>query len=364
MSSWLLGKRPHLIATQRRGVLAGLALVTSLLAAAGGVGGSYHVAAASNTATATYLTSSPNPSTSGQAVTFAVSVVPPSATGTVTVLGNSTTLATVRLSSGNATFTTSTLSSGSHTITATYGGDASHGSSTSAPFTQMVRAVSTTSVGSSANPSTYSQALTLTATVAPAQATGTVTFRDGSATLGSAGLAQGTASLTISSLAAYTHSITASYGGDATYAGSASATLLQNVVQPASPTMLTGGHASAGGAVSVPAGRTAARGAVGGSTAAGRAVNGSPGQTSTWSTGRGPALDHIGLSQPEAASGPSSPSDLTAGADTSATLQAGSPLVPAVLAALALLAIGGLILRRRRRAARFDDGPWTQMNHD
>jgi hypothetical protein len=82
-----------------------------------------------------------------------------------------------------------------------------------------------TSVGSSLNPSTYGQSVTFTATVtavAPGSGTptGTVTFLDGGSAIGSGMLSGGVASLAISTLAVGNHTITTSYGGDANYTGS------------------------------------------------------------------------------------------------------------------------------------------------
>jgi subtilase family serine protease len=87
----------------------------------------------------------------------------------------------------------------------------------------------TTMLGSSANPSTYGQSITLTATVSPSAATGTVQFLDGSTSLGSATLRNGTASLSTSSLSVGSHSITAQYGGNSTFASSTSSVLTQTV---------------------------------------------------------------------------------------------------------------------------------------
>jgi hypothetical protein len=70
----------------------------------------------------------------------------------------------------------------------------------------------------------YGTAVTFTATVTGAgSASGTVTFRDGSTVLGTDILSAGTATLVTSALAAANHSITATYGGDATFAASLSA---------------------------------------------------------------------------------------------------------------------------------------------
>src|SRR5262249_44785880 len=68
-------------------------------------------------------------------------------------------------------------------------------------------------------------------------ATGTVTFMDGSTTLGTQLLnGSGQAGFTTSSLSVGSHSITAEYGGDATHDVSTSAALTQ-VVSPATTTL-------------------------------------------------------------------------------------------------------------------------------
>ena len=60
--------------------------------------------------------------------------------------------------------------------------------------------------------------------------TGTVTFKDGPSTLGTATLnGSGQAMFTTSTLAAGSHSITASYGGDANFKGSTSPKFTQTV---------------------------------------------------------------------------------------------------------------------------------------
>src|SRR5205814_9569667 len=89
------------------------------------------------------------------------------------------------------------------------------------------------------------QAITLTATVtavAPAAGTptGTVTFFEGATNLGSAALdASGQATLNIASLAVGGHNLSASYGGDANFNSSSSATLTQTVDMGSSSISLT-----------------------------------------------------------------------------------------------------------------------------
>jgi hypothetical protein len=86
------------------------------------------------------LSSSPNPSTSGQAVTFTATIASPTVkpTGPVTFAVGKTVLGTVQLSGGKAKFTTSTLAVGSTKVTATYYGDSNIAKS-SASVTQTVQ---------------------------------------------------------------------------------------------------------------------------------------------------------------------------------------------------------------------------------
>jgi Big-like domain-containing protein len=100
----------------------------------------------------------------------------------------------------------------------------------------------TTTLGSSPNPSTYGQSVTFTATVTAASGTpaGNVTFKDGGTTLGSSVLnVSDVAIFSTSALAGGSHSITAVYGGSASYSGSTSPTLTQNVSPTGTTTTLT-----------------------------------------------------------------------------------------------------------------------------
>ena len=188
--------------------------------------------------TTTELASSANPSVYGQLVTFTatVSAAAPGGgtpTGSVTFMDGSTAIGNGSLSSGKVTFTTSSLAVGSHAITAVYGGDGNFSTSTSTAINQRVnQAGSSTTVVSSANPSLHGQLVTFTATVSAVSPgsgtpTGTVTFKDGSTTLGTAMLSGRTASLSISTLAVGAHSIKVVYGGDSNFKTSTSAVLNQ-----------------------------------------------------------------------------------------------------------------------------------------
>ena len=79
--------------------------------------------------------------------------------------------------------------------------------------------------------SVLGETVTFTATVtASSTPTGTVTFKDGSTTLGSGTLqSNGLATFSTSSLAVGTHSISATYGSDSSFSGSTSPTFSQVV---------------------------------------------------------------------------------------------------------------------------------------
>jgi hypothetical protein len=74
------------------------------------------------------------------------------------------------------------------------------------------------------SPSTYGQAVTLTATVSPTNATGSVVFKDGATTLNSSptAIVNGVATFTTSSLSIGSHTLSASYNGDSSYSSSTS----------------------------------------------------------------------------------------------------------------------------------------------
>jgi hypothetical protein len=91
-----------------------------------------------------------------------------------------------------------------------------------------------TSVSSATNPAIYGNSVTFTANVASAEsnATGTVTFIDGSAVLGTGAVnGAGIATYSTSSLGFGSHSITAAYGGDGNNLASTSGVLTQVVDQ-------------------------------------------------------------------------------------------------------------------------------------
>jgi hypothetical protein len=227
------------------------------------------------------VNSSVNPSIYGQSVTLTATVAaggPASGTptGAVTFLDSSTVLGTVTLNNGQAIFTPLTLAAVEHPITAVYSGDSNFGTSTSPVLLQTVNKSGTTmTLTSSVNPSVYGRSVTFTAFVTASGAspastamlsanaitkkitaphssvnraiypqpmifaalgwtipTGTVTFKDGTITLGTATLDNtGTATFTTTALAIGSHPISAVYAGDNNFNGSTSGVLTETVNQ-------------------------------------------------------------------------------------------------------------------------------------
>ena len=204
------------------------------------------------------LTSTPNPSNLAQAVTFSVSVTNTGGqtpSGIVTFLDGTTTLGTGTLVSGNTTFSTTTLTAGNHSITASYPGDSENAAVVSAVLTQVVKAPqapTTTSLASNTNNTPAGAPINFTATVNIVTAnsgvgniTGNVSFQQGANILGTASInsatatgSSGVAMLTLTNLPVGTDSITATYAGNSSYAGSTSSPVIQTVILATSRTAI------------------------------------------------------------------------------------------------------------------------------
>ena len=97
-------------------------------------------------------------------------------------------------------------------------------------FQMASQTFTTTTLATSGSPSVVGASVTLTATVTPSAATGTVTFLDGATSLGTGTLSGGVATLSTSALSVGTHSLTVSYGGGGAYLGSVSGAVSQVIV--------------------------------------------------------------------------------------------------------------------------------------
>jgi Bacterial Ig-like domain (group 3)/MBG domain (YGX type) len=137
--------------------------------------------------------------------------------------------------SGTANYSTAAgTTAGTYSITVT-GLTSANYSIAFVPGTLTVTATSTAiTLVASPSATQYGDPVTLTATVTSG-ATGTVSFYDGSVLLGTGAVANGVATLTTSTLAAGTHTVTAVYNGDATYASSQSGPATVTVSKKTAP---------------------------------------------------------------------------------------------------------------------------------
>lgn len=144
-------------------------------------------------------------------------------TGTVTYSVGTLVVGSATLKSGVAKLTASTAgyAAGNYPVTAKYSGDANNNSSSTTISVPLLAPTSTT-IAATPNPVTPPAQIKLTATVKRTTAAGTpssgnVTFYYGTLSLGSAVVANGTASVTATTtgLPAGTYKVTASYTGDA-----------------------------------------------------------------------------------------------------------------------------------------------------
>jgi len=240
-------------ATAGEGIAAGVHTLTASYS-----GDATYAASTSNIVTVTVLpdpttaalASSRNPAPVGQAVTFTTTLTGSFAapTGTVTFFDGATAIGTGTLTAAGsgavtstATLTTSALAAGTHSISAIYGATQDFLAASTLPVSEVITPLTSTatSLASSLNPSIVGENVVFTASVtAPGSSavpTGTVTFLDGTTVIGTGALTgAGVATLTTASLAAGSHNMTASYGGDTANAASVSAVRVQ-VVNPALP---------------------------------------------------------------------------------------------------------------------------------
>jgi hypothetical protein len=175
-----------------------------------------------------------------------------------------------------------------HSITARYGGDSNFAGLTSTAQTVTINLITPT-VSLTATPATATVgtaiALGATVTATGGSPSGSVKFLDGTTLLSTGNLSSGSASYSATALAVGTHSITASYSGDGTFAASVSSP--QTVTITAIPPSIT--------AALNPASLTIVHGSTGTSTLTVTPANGFAG-TLTFSCGSLPIYASCGFS--------------------------------------------------------------------
>ena len=209
---------------------------------------------------ATKVTVSPGTVTLGQTTNLLLTatVISSSATGTVTFTVGGISLGTATVTNGTATLTTTVtpsaaigFSQGSDAITAGYSGDTNYPSSVGATTLTVIGVNTTTTDTATPNVLAIGGApTTLTATVSPSSATGTVTFKVGNVVT-SVPVSGGVATLGPLAVTAAngftvgTDTITASYSGDMTYVSSGNSTNVTlpgyTIAQPANPAAIKAG---------------------------------------------------------------------------------------------------------------------------
>jgi hypothetical protein len=167
----------------------------------------------------------------------------PSGTASFSIDGTS--IGNATLNNGSAAFTVnSAVPVGTHTISVLYSGDSVfHAATFTGQHTVILAAILTQTILTAApNPSSFGLPVVLTATVTSGNAVqgGTITFKDGSAVLGSGAISQGgVATFTTTSLQVGTHALTAAYSGATGFQSSVSNTVQLLIQGDATGTTLT-----------------------------------------------------------------------------------------------------------------------------
>ncbi|ROP65043.1 Ig-like domain repeat protein [Curtobacterium sp. ZW137] len=173
--------------------------------------------------------------TYGSTAPLATTGLPADATGTLTYSVDGAAVCTVSV--GAACATPSVLATGSHTVTVAYSGDARYAPSSSrtAATLTVTKVASPVTVAASDTTPAHGDAVTFSAGGLPVGATGSVTFRDGTATLCTATVTDRTASCaTVTDLATGTHTVTATWTGDANHEPATSAPVTVTVAKATS----------------------------------------------------------------------------------------------------------------------------------
>ncbi|MFZ3219640.1 MAG: autotransporter domain-containing protein [Rhodoferax sp.] len=158
-------------------------------------------------------------------------------TGTATLSttgGSGTGAVSYAVTTGSCSIAGSVISAGSVVetcvVTATKATDTNYSAATATVSIQVLNlATSTVTLASSSLTPMVGQSVNLTATLAPASATGTASFKDGATVIANVNISGGVASFSTTALAVGSHNLTVVYSGDAGTAGSTSSVLVVGV---------------------------------------------------------------------------------------------------------------------------------------
>jgi len=153
------------------------------------------------------------------------------ATGSVTVKEGSTTVVAAELVDGSVSISLPKLSAGAHALVVSYSGDANHAGSTANVALNVTKGGSSTTSAPTSVSKQFAVKSTVVVSVAGANsvnATGTVTLTEGSATLATGTLANGKVTLAVpAKLSVGSHTLVATYSGDANLVGSTTSIALK-----------------------------------------------------------------------------------------------------------------------------------------
>ena len=157
-------------------------------------------------------------------VTLTATVSPSSATGTVTFYNGTTNIGSSAVNAGTASVATSFAAGGAATLHAVYSGDYNYLSSTSNSLAMNISGplVTMTTLQASASSVAIGDSVTLTANLAPATVTGTVTFYNGSTAIGTANVSLGVATLNTAFATSGAIAVKAIFAANASWAASTS----------------------------------------------------------------------------------------------------------------------------------------------
>ena len=195
--------------------------------------------------TTSTLNVTPTTSTYGSTLTLTATVspantpAPSTPTGNVTFYDGATTIGTAALGGGVAQLTTSSLSGGSHSLSCAYGGSALYATSQCSPVAVSIQSAPTTlTLTANANPAAYLSPITLTAVLTTngksAGAGNVLQLSINGQTIALTTDATGTASYSVSNLAAGSYPVTVSFAATSSLLASSAA--LTEVIQPVATT--------------------------------------------------------------------------------------------------------------------------------